>query len=566
MSALFDEVTLSPKTFDYIVVGAGSAGCALAARLAEDESISVCLIEAGGTGRNLFIQMPAGNGFVFGNKNLDWGYESIPQPALNNRRIYYPRGKGLGGSSNMNGMIYMRGVPSDYERWKHNGLQQWGYHDLLPYFIRSQNSQNRSDCYHGTNGPLRTEPSVNYGVLEKAFVAAAKASGHRYLDDFNKTERSGVGRTESTVYRGIRQSSAIAYLGTVKDNLTILTQTHIHHILFDNTKAVGIRTTNGNTIYSSQEVILCQGAFGTPQTLLLSGIGPSQHLKQHNIPIIMDSPGVGSNLEDHVDVSMQYDSDRMDLSLARHQRLDKAILLMARWLLFKNGPGAGAFFSTVLFHAINDPKSPEFEVFMTPMTIEENLQDGEEETTPLLQRLGRKLLVRGRKVAKPGVQIDINLERPKSTGTVRLANTDPLQPPIIDPNYLSHKQDLDHLVIGVKAMREVMQQPQIAQYLTGELGPWKSARSDAEIIDAIRTTAYTGHHPCSSARMGGEQDCNAVLDAQLRVRGVECLRVCDASAMPSSITGNPNATIIAMAEESGGYDTRLCTTTSTTAQ
>nr|WP_303623657.1 GMC oxidoreductase [Shimia sp. CNT1-13L.2] len=260
-------------------------------------------------------------------------------------------------------------------------------------------------------------------------------------------------------------------------------------------------------------------------------------------------PGVGAHLADHVDVSMQWASDRLDLSHARHQRLDKAALLMARWLLNGSGPGGGAMFSTVLFHAFEDPGLPELEVFMTPMTVEENLGNGADENTPLLQRLGRRLLVRGRKVARPGIQIDINQERPKSLGTVRLASADPTAPPLIDPNYFADARDLDELLRGVKVIRDIMAQPQIAQYVTGEIGVWATARTEAEIIDAIRETAYTGHHPCCTARMGADTDPMAVLDANLCVRGTRGLRVVDASAMPTQITGNLYATVIAMAEK-----------------
>ena len=282
---------------------------------------------------------------------------------------------------------------------------------------------------------------------------------------------------------------------------------------------------------------------------MLSGIGPAEHLASHGIDSVIDLPGVGASLLDHVDVSMQYGSDRLDLSHARHERLDRAASLMARWLFNGSGPGAGAFFSVVLFHALDDPALPEFETFMTPMVVDENLTNGADEPAPLLQRLGRRLLVRGRKVARPGVQIDINLERPRSHGSVRLASRDPLAHPIIDPNFLCDAEDLHELLRGVRAMREVMTRDPIAQYLTSTLGAWKDVQSDAEMIAAIRATAYTGHHPCSTARMGGDGDSSAVLDEQLRVRGVERLRVCDAAAMPTQITGNPNATVIAMAEK-----------------
>jgi choline dehydrogenase len=533
--------------FDYVIAGAGSAGCALAARLAEDPSLSVCLVEAGGNGRDLFIRMPAGNGFIFGNPRLDWGFESAPQSGLNGRRIYYPRGKALGGSSIMNGMIYMRGVPRDYDAWLQSGLRGWGFADLLPYFLRSQGARNRRDAWHGVGGPLKTGLSANFGTLERAFIEAAVDAGHELLDDFNGPRRTGVGRTDSTVHRGIRQSSAIAYLDKPPVNLTIRTGLQVARVNFDGRRAAGIETVSGERLRARREVILCQGAFGTPQTLMLSGIGPADHLAAQGIDIKVDLAEVGANLADHVDVSIQYGSDRMDLSLARYQRLDRAAALMARWLLDGKGPGAGAFFSAVLFHALEDPALPELEVFMTPMVVDENLVNGADERTPLLQRLGRKLLVRGRKAAKPGVQIDINLERPRSRGSVRLASADPGDRPVIDPNLLSDPRDLDELRRGVLAMREVMARPQIAQYLTGQLGAWKNANSDAEIIEAIRATAYTGHHPCSSARMGADQ--GSVLDEQLRVRGVDNLRVCDASAMPTQITGNPNATVIAMAEK-----------------
>jgi choline dehydrogenase len=449
----------------------------------------------------------------------------------------------------MNGMIYMRGVPQDYDGWRDSGLCGWGFADLLPYFRRSQGAVNRGNPWHGVNGPLKTELSANFGILEAAYIAAAIASGHKPLDDFNGPERTGVARSDSTVYKGVRQSSAIAYLPKPPANLTILTGRHIARLSLEGHRVLGVVTVSGEQIRARREVVLCQGAFGTPQTLMLSGIGPADHLASHGIKPVVDLPGVGANLADHVDVSMQYGSDRMDLSLARHQRLDRAVSLMTRWLLNGKGPGSGAFFSAVLFHAFEPPAPPELEVFMTPMTVDENLTSGVDEKTPILQRLGRKLLVRGRKVARAGVQIDINLERPKSLGSVRLASANPHDHPLIDPNYFSAPQDLDELLRGVKVMREVMAQPQIGQYLNGELGAWKNADSDAEIIEAIRATAYTGHHHSSTARMGGENDPWAVLDQQLRVTGVENLRVCDASAMPTQITGNPNATVIAMAEK-----------------
>lgn len=535
--------------YDYIICGGGSAGCALAARLSENPDVSVCLVEAGGSGRNLFIRMPAGNGFVFGNPKLDWGYESVPQKSLGGRRIYYARGKSLGGSSIMNGMIYMRGVPADYNGWRQMGLEGWGYSDLLPYFKRSEGALIRRDAWHGVRGPLKTEPSANFGKIDVAFIEAAQAAGHKMLDDFNGPERTGVARTDSTVHRGVRQSSAIAYLQGKPNNLTVVVHEQVARVIVERKKAVGVETFSGKKLFANEEVVLCQGAFGTPQTLMLSGIGPADHLQDHDIDVVADLPGVGSNMADHVDVSMQYGSDRLDLSLAQYQRFDKAAKLMLDWLLFRKGPGGGAFFSTVLFHAFDDPELPELEVFMTPMVVEENLTTGDAEKTPILQWLGRKMLVRGRKVARPGIQIDINQQRPRSLGTVRLASNDPRDYPLIDPNYYADRRDIDEVIAGVKVMREVMAQPQIAKYHNGEIAPWKIARTDDEIEQAVRETTYTGHHPCSTARMGAANDNSAVLDGDFKVRGVNGLRVCDASTFPTQITGNPNATIIAMAEK-----------------
>ncbi len=536
-------------SFDYVIAGGGSAGCALAARLAEDSSVTVAVVEAGGRGRELFVRMPAGNGFVFGNPRLDWGYKSTPQTELNGRTIYYPRGKALGGSSIVNGMIYMRGVRADYDGWRQSGLTGWGYDDLLPYFRRSESSRDRNDEFHGRNGPLKTEPAANFGLLDQAFIDAAVAAGHKHIDDFNGPCRTGVARVDSTVSKGVRQSSAIAYLGRKRSNLALLTNRQVARVRIKNRRAHAVETVSGEVISARQEIILCQGAFGTPQLLMLSGIGPAEHLRDHGIAPIVDLPGVGENLADHVDVSIQYGSLFAELSHARHQRLDRAAMLMARWLMNGSGPGGGSLFSVVLFNAAGDRDLPETQVFMTPMIIDENLGNGGDEHTPLMQRLGRRLLVRGRKVARPGVQIDINLERPKSLGTVRLRDANPVSHPAINPNFLSSPQDIQELVTAVKDMRTVMQQPQIAKYVTGEIGAWAGAQSDEEIVAAVRQTAYTGHHPCGTSRMGHDNDAGAVLDSQLRVRGVHGLRVCDAAAMPGQITGNLYATVVAMAEK-----------------
>ena len=543
--------------YDYIIAGGGSAGCVLASRLANKSKDSICLVEAGGSGKNLFIKMPAGNGFIFGNPKFDWGYHSVKQAQLNNRKIYFARGKGLGGTSIVNGMVYIRGVAQDYDNWRQMGLDGWGYSDLLPYFKYSEGSTNRQNKFHGNQGPLKVEPARNFSVLDEAFIKAAVETGHEFLDDFNANKRAGVSRIDSTTYRGVRQSSAISYLKKVPKNLKIFTNTRVVKILFNKNKAVGIQTIDGKKIYAGKEVIISQGAFGTPHLLMLSGIGDANHLISHDVKPIIDLPGVGQNLADHLDVSIQYGSDRMDLSAARYQRIDQAALLLGRWLMNGSGPGGGSLFSSMLFHSFDDPNYPELQIFMTPMNIDENLSDGKNETTSILQSLGRKFLVRGKKVAKPGVQIDINLERPKSLGKIRLNSSNPLDYPIIDPNYLNNKKDLDDLVKGVKVVKKIMGNVNIRKYLTEERGDWKNVSTDEEIISAIRKTAYTGHHPCSTAKMGMSNDIHSVVDKELKVFGVEGLRVCDASAMPSQITGNLYATVIAMAEKASDMILKL---------
>ena len=459
------------------------------------------------------------------------------------------RDRSLGGSSIVNGMIYMRGIPSDYDSWRQLGLNGWGYSDILPYFKKSEGSEHRNNKYHGNKGPLKIERSSNYGILEEAFIKSAVKAGHKSIDDFNGSERTGVSRLDSTVSNGVRQSSAISYLKKKPDNLTILTHQQISKLLINKTDVIGLETLKGTKVYCKREVIICQGAFGTPHLLMLSGIGPADHLIENDINPIVDLPGVGSSLADHVIASMQYSSDRNDLCHSKYQRIDKAFWLMANWLFNGKGPGGGAFWSTGLFHAFEDPQMPELEVFMTPMIVEENLNKGQYEKTPLLKKFGRNLLVRGRKVAKPGVQIDINQERPKSLGSVRLRNSDPTEYPLIDPNYFSDPRDLEELVKGVGVMREIMSQNEISQYVNEEIHPWLNANTRSEIIEAIKITAYTGHHPCSTAKMGAKNDPMAVLDENLKVRGLNGLRVCDASAMPTQITGNLYATVLAMAEK-----------------
>lgn len=534
------------QTYDYIIAGAGSAGCALAARLAEDGRHTVCLIEAGGAGKSLWSQMPAGNGFLFGNPRHDWGFQSVPQAALGGRQIYYPRGKGVGGSSLMNGMIYIRGAASDYDRWRQKGLPGWSYGDVLPYFRRSAQAAHRAgDSFHG-DGPLRLSPAGNYDPLNAAFVAACQEAGARPNADFNGAFQDGAGRIDTKVWRGRRQSAASAYLAHCPSNIDIRTDTRVTRLRLEGLRATGVETTGG-PLLARREVILCLGAFGSPQMLMLSGIGPAAHLADHGIAVIRDLPGVGTTLLDHPQFPMKFDLKDPAQSLARLQRVDRAAALGLRYLLLGTGAGAAPFWSSMLFHGLRQTQHPDLQIFLTPMCVTEEA-GSKRVVLRDLANIGTLFLARG-KSAVPGLQFDICLLRPRSSGSVRLASPDPTQAPQIDPNWFSDPADMADLIAGIHHMRKVTAQPAFRDLVGPEHLPGAALDDDAALEQAIRAHVSTGHHPVATCRMGPDHDPGAVLDADLRVRGIKALRVVDGSSFPDQIGGNPNAPIMMMAEK-----------------
>ncbi|MEO0822293.1 MAG: GMC family oxidoreductase N-terminal domain-containing protein [Pseudomonadota bacterium] len=534
------------EVFDFVIAGAGSAGCALAARLAEDGRHTVCLVEAGGPGRSLWSRMPAGNGFLFGNPRHDWGLRSVPQPGLAGRSVFYPRGKGVGGSSLMNGMIYMRGTAGDYDRWRRKGLAGWSYAEVLPYFRRSAGAAHRAgDPYHG-RGPLRLTPAGNFDAVNARFVQACIEAGAARNADFNGASQAGAGRIDTKVWRGRRQSAAEAYLARPPAGLTIRTGTPVHRVLLDGRRAVGLALA-GAELRARREVILCLGAFGSPQVLMRSGIGPAAHLADMGIAVVHDLPGVGSTLLDHPQYPMKRALRDPALSLARHQRAGRAVALGLRYLLAGTGPGAAPFWSSALFHALRDAENPELQVYLTPMCVTEEAAAPRLSPAALLN-IGTLILARG-KAALPGLQFDICLLRPRSAGTVRLAGPSPETPPAIDPAWFSDPADMDDMIAGIRHMRRVAAQPALAGIVAGETQPAATAETDAALEAAVRAHASTGHHPVATCRMGAAHDPGAVLDEALRVRGIDRLRVVDASAFADQIGGNPGAPVLMLAEK-----------------
>jgi len=519
--------------FDYVIVGGGSAGCVLAARLSEDPGVKVALIEAGPPDRSVLIHCPAGLALLAKNGQANWAFETVPQPGLGGRRGYQPRGKVLGGSSSVNAMIYARGQHSDYDGWAAQGNEGWSWNEVLPYFKRAEHNERGADEWHGTGGPLNVMDLRSPNRFAQVFVDAGAQQGLRVNRDFNGADQEGVGIYQVTHKNGERFSAAKAYVtpNLARPNLKVITDAHTTRVLLEGQRATGLEYLQAGArhqLTAAREVILSAGALMSPQLLMLSGIGPAEHLSQHGIAVAQDLPGVGMNLHDHVDVVLVVDAphlkDLFGLSLSGLVRVAKGVIEwrdLRRGILTTNFAEAGGF-----------------------------VKSSDEEPTPDLQFhfvIG-KLVDHGRKTTfGHGYSCHLCLLRPASRGSVRLAGPDPTTPPLIDPNFLAEADDLQRLVRGFKLMRKVLAQPALAGHGGHELASSAQAQSDEEIAQFIRGHADTIYHPVGSCRMGrGATD---VVDARLRVRGIAGLRVVDASIMPRIVSGNTNAPVIMIAEK-----------------
>jgi choline dehydrogenase-like flavoprotein len=501
--------------------------------------------------------MPAGNGFLFGNPVFDWGYHTEPQAALNGRRIYLPRGKGLGGTTILNGMIYTRGNPADYDGWREDGCNGWGYADLLPYFKRSEGNPRWKNLYHGNEGPLKLMASRNFFEIDQRFLKACEEAGFPINHDMAGARQIGAGHLDVTVRNGVRQSVARTYLApaTTRANLRIMHGKQALKLVLEGNRAVGAILADGRdtlTVRAAREVIVSLGAYASPHLLMHSGIGPASHLRSLGLAIVADLP-VGQNLQDHVNVPVQFTCTKPELSFARWQRLDRALWLGLQYLLTRGGPGSGPFWSTCMFSAL-DPAAtrPDLQTFFTPMIVVEDLfakqNQGTKRNRLDLDELGARFLSRGKR-AYSGYQLDVNPLMPESRGTVELASSDPLVPPRIDPRILQTDSDQRMAVQAVKLARKLAAQPALREITGIEVSPGPDAASDGDILATVRRIANTAHHPVGTCRMGAADARHSVVDPQLRVRGFEGLRVVDASVMPRQIRANPNSTVIAIAEK-----------------
>ncbi|MGA7328863.1 MAG: choline dehydrogenase [Rhodomicrobium sp.] len=523
---------------DYVIIGGGSAGCVLANRLSVDPSIKVALLEAGPPDKNFLIHMPGGYAALMKTGWFDWGYHTEPQKGLQARRLFWPRGKVLGGSSSVNAMIYMRGVPSDYDMWAQLGNRGWAWEDVLPYFKKAENYLPGGDEYHATGGPLQVSRRPINGPLNLAWLEAGNQAGYPCTPDFNGPQQEGFGPIDCTVANGRRASAAVSYLSPVlpRKNLTVISRAQVTRIVVERGRAVCveyIRNKRKQTLRAEREILLCGGSINSPQLLLLSGIGPAHEISQHGIKPVHDLPGVGKNLQDHLHGAIKhYCTKPVSLySALKPTALPRHVLY---YLLTHKGPAATMGLETLAF-VKSQPEliAPDLEYHFVPVLYADH---------------GRVMIYRH------GFMAYYNMQRPESRGEITLKSADPLAHPAIQPNYLESEADLRTLREGFKITREVFRQKAFDPYRGEEFLPGPKVQTDEEIDVYHRQTAESIYHPVGTCKMG--QDPMGVVDETLKLRGLEGLRVVDASIMPRLVSGNTNAPTIMIAEKAADMISR----------
>ncbi|MEM9740732.1 MAG: choline dehydrogenase [Pseudomonadota bacterium] len=517
--------------YDFIVVGAGSAGCVLANRLSEDGKHRVLLIEAGPKDTNLITKIPLTAGLAYYWKAINWNYEIAPQKHMDNRSIAWPRGKILGGSSTINGMMYMRGNHADYDTWRQSGLNGWGFEDVLPYFKRSEGHADRSDAFHGTGGPLRVVAAKGDHELYRAFLGSAESLGHPRNQDFNGANQEGLGPYDFNIRDGRRESSATAFLRPAQNrpNLEIWTNAQAQNLILEDRRAIGVCVARGQVrqnVYASQEVVLASGALGSPQLLELSGIGDPDVLQAAGVETVHALPGVGKNLHDHLGVYLTYKCNK-PITLYGFFRPDKALLAFLQAYFLRSGPATfvplevGGFLKTRA-----ELEIPDIHITFVPGLNLETTRSGQ---------------------GQHGYLINFYQLRPHSRGTSHITTSRASDAPRMDPNYLSDPADMRCMRDGVRLARAIGEASPLADYNAGEISPTADVQTDDQIDAWVRASANTIFHPVGTCRMGA--DAASVVDGELKVRGITGLRVADASVMPEIIGGNTSAPTIMIAEK-----------------
>ena len=518
-------------TYDYLIIGSGSAGGVLANRLSDDGDASVLVLEAGPRDRSLFIHMPAAFAWPLKDDKYNWYYESEPEPHMDGRRMYCPRGRVVGGSSSINGMAYVRGHALDYDRWAGNALPDWSYAHVLPYFKRAESRAKGGDDYRGGDGPLHVSTGACTNPLYQAFIEAGVQAGYPFTEDMNGHQQEGFGAMDMTTRKGRRWSTAQAYLkpALARPNLTLQVGAMVTRILFEGQRAVGVEYARGgrvHTVRAAREVLLCGGAINSPHLLMLSGIGDADDLGKRGIDAVAHLPGVGRNLQDHLEVYVQH-ACTQPISLYGATRPWNQLRIGVQWLLFGEGLGATNHFESGAFIRRNDSVAhPDLQYHFLPMAVS---YDG-------------RAAVEGH-----GYQAHVGPMRPTSRGRVALRSADPGEGPSIQFNYMASEEDREEMRDAVRLTREILAQPAFEPFRGPELAPGPGVLGDADIDAFVRAKGESAYHPSCSCKMGSDEQ--AVVDGEARVHGIDGLRVVDASIMPTIVSGNLNAPTIMVAEK-----------------